>query len=58
MADLAYTVKAADAMKRATMNVTVTGMRVLRIRLWLGVKLIGLACWVMGCGCEVELEAK
>lgn len=41
-------------MNAVTMNVTLTGVREWRIRLWLGVKLITLAARVIGCGIVVD----
>jgi len=37
-----------------TLRVNVTGVRVWRVRLWLGLRLIKLATMVIGCGFEVD----
>jgi hypothetical protein len=40
---------------RLTVNIEVTGLRVWRVRLWLGTHLIGLAARVMGCNIHVDI---
>ncbi len=45
-----------DLCGRITLNVTVTGVRVFKARLWLGSRLFRLAAWVIGVGCEVKAE--
>ena len=50
------TISVMDAMRDTTMNVTVhvVGIRLLRFRLWIGVRLIKLASMVMGCDIEFK----
>lgn len=43
----------AQIMKETTINVRVTGMPVLRVRLWLGTQLLKLARAVIGCMMDV-----
>jgi len=43
-------------MKCVTLNVTLTGVRVWRVRQDAGIWLIRLASYVMGCGVHVEIE--
>jgi len=45
------TVSAQDAMKQvtATVEIKVTGTSIMRLRLWLGIRLINLAAFVIGC---------
>ncbi len=40
------------------MSVTVTGLRVMAARAWLGVKLLRLAAAVMGVGLRIETDAR
>jgi hypothetical protein len=49
-------VNASDVMKRLTLEVNITGVRVLRARLWLGMRLMRLAVWVMGCDLDMKVE--
>lgn len=43
-----------SAVKHMTMQVDIAGLRVFRLRVWLGMKLIALAAWVIGCSVKVE----
>jgi hypothetical protein len=47
-----------SVMRRMTLTatVTVTGVRVWRVRLWCGVQLIKLAAYIMGTGFRVEYK--
>lgn len=46
----------AKIMRDVTMNVTLTGVLTLRIRLWLGGLLMRFAARVMGCGFRMERQ--
>jgi hypothetical protein len=46
-------IKAVDAMRDMTITVRITGMKELRLRLWIGVRLVRLAARIMGMGIEV-----
>lgn len=48
-------VPAAKAIQSLTLKVRVTGMRRFRIRMWLAIRLLKLAAWVIGTGIEIEL---
>ena len=43
-------------MKTVTLNVTLHGMTELKIRCWIGIKLIKLAASIMGMGVKVNNE--
>ncbi len=47
-------VRAADAMRRVKLVVTITGRRRQSVRMWLGRMLITLAARVIGCGIEYQ----
>jgi len=49
-------INAGSLMPRMTLHVHLSGLRVLRIRLWAAGKLIALAAWVAGCGLEISKE--
>lgn len=46
------------AVSGLTLQIRVTGIDVLRVRLWLGAQLMRLAGWIIGCNVEVEIEDK
>lgn len=46
----------AEVMSGLTMQVQVTGVRMLRVRLWLGLRVLKLAAMIMGCGIAVSLD--
>jgi hypothetical protein len=54
-ADIAK-INAADAMKAVTLNVKVD-TRELRVRLWIGTRLLHVAAWVLGCRIRIEPRA-
>lgn len=43
-----------DVVSQLTLQVDVTGVRVARVRMWLGMRLLKLAVRVLGCGMEVR----
>lgn len=43
-------VDAVDLMRHMTMNVKVRRMRTVRVRIWLGTKVIRLGAWIIGVG--------
>ena len=43
-----------QVMNKVVMHVRLTGVRTLKVRLWLGKSLIILAARVMGCRVEIE----
>jgi hypothetical protein len=45
----------AKALQSMTLQVRVTGLRRFRIRVWLGIRLLKLAAWVIGTGINIEL---
>jgi hypothetical protein len=45
-----------EVMSGLTLNVRITGMKIAKVRLWLGVQLLKLATLVMGCGIGVSLD--
>ncbi len=47
-------VPASRLMANVTMHVTVTGLTVFRVRMWLAFRLIALAARIAGCGLKVE----
>ena len=51
-----FTVKAVDAMRNVTLNVRVKGIRRLAARMWVGMGLMRLAAWVVGCGIQIETK--
>lgn len=55
MASADMNVPMSDVMKQCTVNVRLTGVRVWRVRLWIGCKLIKLASLVMGCGIRMDV---
>ena len=42
--------------KDFTLEVTVRITRQMRLRMWVAVRLISLAAWVLGCDIEIECE--
>jgi len=50
------TVSAKDACSAITMNVRVTGVRGMMLRVRLGVMLIRIGVWIIGCRCTVSDE--
>lgn len=49
----AATVHLPDVMGRVTLSVHVTGKRRLAVRLWIGARVLWLACVIMGCNVEM-----
>lgn len=47
-------VRAASILRDVTLHVKLKGLRVLRMRIWLGTKLVMLAALVMGCNIDIE----
>lgn len=52
----AFKVNAAKAAKQLTVHVRVTGMRRVRVRLWLGARIIRFGAWVMGTRSEISVD--
>jgi len=52
----AATVHLPDVMPRLTLSVRVTGRRRLAARLWIGARVLWLACVIMGCNVELADE--
>lgn len=50
----ALEVSASHAMSNHTLSVKVTGLQVMKARLWLGMRLLRLAAAVIGCKIEIE----
>lgn len=50
-------VDAVQQMRNVTMHVHIKRMGELRFRNWLGVRLIGLAAWIMNCRIELDGDA-
>lgn len=50
------TVNMADAMRRVTISVKITGARSAKIRMAIGVRMIKLGARVIGCGIEVSTK--
>jgi len=42
--------------RRITMSVKITGFRSWGFRLWVGTRLIKLACFIVGCKTEIEVK--
>ncbi len=57
MATIARRLSATSVMPRAKLIVVITGINTLKVRLWIGTKLIVLAARFMGCGIEITTEA-
>lgn len=49
-------ISGAEVMRGMTMNVKITGARVLAFRVRLGAMFIRIAAAVMGCGVKVEID--
>lgn len=49
----AATVHLPELMQRVTLSVRITGKRRLAARLWIGSRILRLACVVMGCNAEI-----
>lgn len=45
-----------DVMSGLTMQVRITGMAIMKLRLWLGLQTLKLAARIMGCGIEISLD--
>ena len=43
-------------MSQVTMNVDLTGMKVFRVRMWIGRQLLKLVALAMGCKIQVETD--
>ena len=58
MGSYEYDISAATVMKRVTMAVSirVTGLSLLRIRVWFACQLLSLAARIAGCGIEVTTK--
>jgi hypothetical protein len=54
MSSIEHKIDAAELMRGVTMTVTLRGLRVLRVRIWLASKLIALAALVAGCCVRME----
>ena len=39
---------------RLTLRISLKGIKVWRVRLWFGMRILKLAAWVIGCGIKVE----
>ena len=51
-------IRATDAMHSVTLHIAVVGVRELRVRLWIGLRLLRLAAWIMNCRINVVSEDK
>ncbi len=51
------TIDAAQAMRSMEIDVHTTGLRVMRLRVWLGLRLMRLALWVMRTGVRIESDS-
>jgi hypothetical protein len=56
MATQLGTLSAKSLMRSLTLTVRISRMPELRFRLWLGMKLIRLAAWVMWCNIRLEKD--
>jgi hypothetical protein len=57
MADGVLSVKAGKVIQQMTLRVDVRGLRVLKIRMAVGLLLVRAACLVIGCGIKVDRDA-
>jgi hypothetical protein len=53
MAKNIMTIRASEVAKELTMTVNVTGLKIWRVRLFVGLLLLRASTWVMGCGIEL-----
>lgn len=44
-------------MRGITLHVRITGLRIWRVRMWLGMQLLQCAARIMGCGIRVEVDS-
>lgn len=56
MAQAIVDINASDVMKTVTLEARVIGLKRMRLRLWLGLRLLVLAAAVIGCALEFELR--
>lgn len=49
---------ASKAIGGLTLQVRLTGLPIMRTRLWLGARILRLAAWVIGCDVEIETASK
>ncbi len=52
----AGTVNVAGLMRQHRLKIKIVGRKRLKIRLWLGVRLIEIACFIIGCNAEISHE--
>lgn len=52
----AETIKASDIMKQVEMNVRIVGMNAFNLRAFIAKKLIELACIILGCNYNVDID--
>ncbi|GAG16972.1 unnamed protein product [marine sediment metagenome] len=50
------TIVVSEVMKNVVLNVEITGIVKFKIRTFIGVQLIKLAAWIIGCGIQIELD--
>lgn len=54
MAKLNKTINANDVLKDVTLDIEITGLKVLTIRVWLATFLMNMAAKVLGCGINIK----
>lgn len=52
-----FDVPIGPVMRGITLHVRVTGLRIWRVRMWLGMQLLQCAARIMGCGIRVEIDS-
>jgi hypothetical protein len=52
--DKTLTIKISDCMRKVTLKVRITGLNVLKVRLFFSTQLIKLSALIAGCGLDIE----
>ena len=56
MKKITRTIAVNEVMKGSTLEITITGITVFKIRFFLGALLIKLAAWIIGCQTELKVN--
>ena len=56
MKKITRTIAVNEAIKGSTLEITITGIKVFKIRMVIGIWLIKLAAWIIGCQTELKVN--
>jgi hypothetical protein len=54
----ALSVPIGEGMRQLRMQIRVTGVAAYKARMWLGIRLLRIACWIIGTSMEIVVDGK